>query len=240
MNTLVLGGVGVGGRQPGGTGAGPPIGQLIDLAVVHHGHLRGVAGDLVSWSMRLSGTVLSELGARWSHVQGVGAAADHLVSELNLGDDAEAVRSAAWLHDVGYAPALVQSGFHPIDGARFLRSQQTPELVVSLVAHHTGAEFEARGRGLGAELAVFDPPPQDLLDVVTFADLTTGPDGTAVTVDERLAEILRRNATPNGSRPPSGCGRSPSPATRATPPGCASGWIGSTPWPRACPSAGRR
>jgi len=100
---------------------------------------------LVSWSMRLSGTVLSELGARWSHVQGVGAAADHLVSELNLGDDAEAVRSAAWLHDVGYAPALVQSGFHPIDGARFLRSQQTPELVVSLVAHHTGAEFEARG-----------------------------------------------------------------------------------------------
>jgi len=59
--------------------------------------------------MRLSGTVLSELGARWSHVQGVGAAADHLVSELNLGDDAEAVRSAAWLHDVGYAPALVQS-----------------------------------------------------------------------------------------------------------------------------------
>ncbi len=190
--------------------------------------------------MRLSGTVLSELGARWSHVQGVGAAADHLVSELNLGDDAEAVRSAAWLHDVGYAPALVQSGFHPIDGARFLRSQQTPELVVSLVAHHTGAEFEARGRGLGAELAVFDPPPQDLLDVVTFADLTTGPDGTAVTVDERLAEILRRNATPNGSRPPSGCGRSPSPATRATPPGFASGWIGSTPWSPIRPSHGRR
>jgi len=191
LNTLVLGGDGVGGRQPGGTGAAP-IGQLIDVVLVHHGHVGVVAGDLVSWSMRLSETFLSELGARWSHVQGVGAAADHLVGELILGDDAEAVRSAAWLHDIGYAPALVQSGFHPIDGARFLRAQQTPELVVSLVAHHTGAEFEAKGRDLGAELAVFDPPPRKLLDVVTFADLTTGPDGTAVTVDERLAEILRR------------------------------------------------
>jgi len=143
--------------------------------------------------MRLSETFLSELGARWSHVQGVAGAADRLVDGLNLGGgDAEAVRSGAWLHDVGYAPALVQSGFHPIDGARFLRAQQTPELVVSLVAHHTGAEFEAKGRGLSAELAVFEPPPRELLDVVTFADLTTGPDGAAVTVDERLAEILRR------------------------------------------------
>lgn len=146
----------------------------------------------MSWSTRLSETLLSELGTRWSHVQGVGTAADDLVGALNLDGDAEAVRCAAWLHDVGYAPELVQTGFHPIDGARFLRSQQAPELVVSLVAHHTGAEFEAKGRGLGAELAVFSPPPQELLDVVTFADLTTGPDGAAVTVDERLAEILRR------------------------------------------------
>jgi len=188
---VVLGGVGARGRQPGGSGAAP-IGQLIDMVVVHHGAVGVAAGDLVSWSMTLSEELLSGLGTRWSHVQGVGAAADQLAAELDLGADAGVVRSAAWLHDVGYAPSLVQTGFHPIDGARFLRSHGVPELVVSLVAHHTGAEFEATGRGLGAELAVFGPPPQDLLDVVTFADLTTGPDGATVTVDKRLREILQR------------------------------------------------
>jgi hypothetical protein len=142
--------------------------------------------------MRLSETMLSELGARWSHVQGVGATADHLAAALGLGDDADVVRSAAWLHDVGYAPSLVQTGFHPIDGARFLRLQGAPELVVSLVAYHSRAELEAKRRGLGAELSVFDRPPQELLDVVTFADLTTSPDGVAVTVDDRLQEVLQR------------------------------------------------
>jgi len=29
---------------------------------------------------------------------------------------------ADWLHDIGYAPALVATGFHPLDGARFLES----------------------------------------------------------------------------------------------------------------------
>jgi len=172
--------------------APPLIGQLIDVVVVHHGAVGAVAGDLVSWSMTLAEELLSEVGRRWSHVQGVGATADQLVAELGLGADADAVRAAAWLHDVGYAPSLVESGFHPIDGARFLRSHGVPELVVSLVAYHTGAEFEAKGRGLEAELAVFDAPPQDLLDVVTFADLTTGPDGATVTVEERLREILQR------------------------------------------------
>ncbi len=142
--------------------------------------------------MTLSKELLSGLGTRWAHVQGVGVTAGQLAAELDLGADVDAVRGAAWLHDVGYAPSLVQTGFHPIDGARFLRSHGVPELVVSLVAHHTGAEFEATGRGLSAELAVFEPPPQDLLDVVTFADLTTGPDGATVAVEERLREILHR------------------------------------------------
>lgn len=72
---------------------------------------------------------------------------------------------AAWLHDVGYAPSLAQTGFHRVDGARFLRARGVPEVVVALVAHHTGAVFEAEQRGLDVELlAEFALPPVELLD----------------------------------------------------------------------------
>jgi HD superfamily phosphodiesterase len=32
------------------------------------------------------------------------------------------VVTAAWLHDIGLAPDLRDTGFHPLDGARFLTS----------------------------------------------------------------------------------------------------------------------
>jgi hypothetical protein len=41
---------------------------------------------------------------------------------------------AAWLHDIGYAPELAVTGFHPLDGARFLRRAGADGQVVSLVA----------------------------------------------------------------------------------------------------------
>jgi len=44
---------------------------------------------------------------------------------------------------VGYAPALAWTGFHPVDGAKFARESGFSELIVSLVAFHSGAEFEA-------------------------------------------------------------------------------------------------
>ena len=58
------------------------------------------------------------------------------------------VVAAAWLHDVGYSPALQDTGLHALDGAVFLAGRGVEPLVVSLVAFHTGAEFEAEERGL--------------------------------------------------------------------------------------------
>ncbi len=162
--------------------------------------LRQLSGELAGGSTSSSSSarsaaesLLSGMGRRWRHVQGVGAAADRLASELDVGSVAgDVVRAAAWLHDIGYAPPLVDTGFHPVDGARFLRAHGVPELVVSLVAYHTGAVFEAEQRGLADELAAFAEPPSELLDVVTFADLTTGPDGAEMSVTQRLSEILVR------------------------------------------------
>lgn len=67
-----------------------------------------------------------------------------------------------------------------------------PRQLVSSVAYHTGAEYEAEERGLGHELAAFDRPDQDLLDALTFADLTVGPTGEPISVSARLDEILER------------------------------------------------
>lgn len=139
----------------------------------------------------LSEGLLAPLGRRWRHVQGVARQAGQLAL-LAPDEFRSTVVAAAWLHDVGYAPELVVSGLHPLDGARHLRLAGWPDLVVCLVAHHTGAEFEAEERGRASELAEFPRPPEELLDLVTTADLTTGPDGEGVEPEDRVAEILRR------------------------------------------------
>ncbi|SCG11123.1 HD domain-containing protein [Streptomyces sp. MnatMP-M27] len=57
-----------------------------------------------------------------------------------VGANAEVLESAAVLHDIGYAPPLVNTGFHPLDGARYLRdTHAADERIVRLVANHTYA-----------------------------------------------------------------------------------------------------
>jgi hypothetical protein len=38
----------------------------------------------------------------------------------------------------------------------------------------------------------FPPPPEDLLDALTYSDMTTGPDGQAMTLEQRISEIIAR------------------------------------------------
>ncbi len=99
---------------------------------------------------------------------------------------------AAWLHDVGYAPSLASSGFHPLDGARFLEREGVDPRIVALVAHHSCARYEAAERGLIAELNKYPREESLVADALTWADMTTGPTGETVTFEERLAEILQR------------------------------------------------
>jgi hypothetical protein len=101
--------------------------------------------------------------------------------------------AAAWLHDVGYAPDLVDTGFHPIDGARFLRKLGADNRLVCLVAHHSCAVYEARVRGLAdVLLAEFSQEDSATYDALVFCDLTTGPEGQHVTYTERIKEIRER------------------------------------------------
>jgi hypothetical protein len=84
-------------------------------------------------------------------------------------------------------------GFHPVDGASYLRQQGADERVVNLIAHHSCARVEAQLRGLASVLAHEFPLDSSLPhDELCFCDMTTGPDGELVDVEARLAEIRRR------------------------------------------------
>ena len=111
---------------------------------------------------------------------------------LEPGDYGRSVSAAAWLHDIGYAPELMDTGMHAIDGALFLDRLGAPVEVVSLVAYHTGAEFEAEERGLIDALDQFDRPEQDDLDLLILADLLSGSAGERVSLPERFDGIFGR------------------------------------------------
>jgi hypothetical protein len=100
---------------------------------------------------------------------------------------------AAWLHDIGYHPDLALTGFHPLDGARWLRDHDWPDETCRLVAWHTQSLEEARLCGLATVLAAeFDPPPGLAASALAWADLTSSPNGERWDPKRRLAEILDR------------------------------------------------
>lgn len=107
-------------------------------------------------------------------------------------DERSLLIAAAWLHDIGYAPAISERGFHPLDGARFLEQRGVSKRVVDLVANHSCARFEADERDLLPELDHYELEVGPVADALVYADMTTGPTGGVMTVEERLAEILRR------------------------------------------------
>jgi hypothetical protein len=149
--------------------------------------------DLVAWAASVARSHLATpefAQRRWRHVQAVAAKAVHLRDVLD--EAADLLCAAAWVHDIGYAPGLYDTGFHPIDGARQLRRLGASEALCGLVAHHSGARHEATLRGLSVELAEFVDEPGPARDGLWYCDMTTGPTGDAVTFDERLAEIGRR------------------------------------------------
>jgi hypothetical protein len=146
-----------------------------------------------AWAENTARSLLRDpLPRRWAHVRQVAATARTLAPVA--GDHADLLTAAAWLHDVGYAPAISDTGFHPLDGARHLRhAERADDLLCRLVAYHSCAVIEAAHRGLAATLArEFRPPPPALADALTYCDMTTGPDGQPMPVHQRLAEARTR------------------------------------------------
>jgi hypothetical protein len=160
---------------------------------VRHKRVNVAGMSLTAWAEDIARSLLDEpLPRRWAHVQGVASTARGL--RTILGNNTDLLTAAAILHDIGYSPSLHDSGFHPLDGARYLRDVQHADgMLCRLVAHHSCAIIEAEEYDLAADLArEFKPAPRRLADALIYCDITTGPDGQRMTVQQRLADIRAR------------------------------------------------
>ncbi len=146
---------------------------------------------MLTWAYCLAEQHLADaLPRRWAHVQGVAHRARELAPVA--GSDANLLEAAAILHDVGYAPTLAETGFHPLDGAEFLHRIGAPTRLVHLVAHHSYAALEAELRGLSTQLGEFNDERGSLRDALWYCDLSTSPDGEEVDARDRISEISQR------------------------------------------------
>lgn len=141
------------------------------------------------------GDLLDQLEAdRRAHSLAVGRKVEALAGRVPAAVRSDLV-TAALLHDIGYAHPV--TGFHPLDGARFLAGVGFSRRICHLVLHHSASTWEAQERGL--DLAVYSAfQPDGAVDLgpahaaLWWADMTTGPHGQDVTVEERLDEICAR------------------------------------------------
>ncbi len=177
---------GRGARQRAGGRLDPveKIGTMESVAAL------GAADSEPVWAKRISRRLLKPLRARLLHTIGV-AERSRVVGGVLKPDEAELLLAAAYLHDVGYAPELTRTGFHPLDGARFVRACGH-ERLSGLIAYHSGAAIAAAERGLVGELSEFHDERSVVSRALTYCDLTTDPDGRPVEPRERLTEIRER------------------------------------------------
>jgi hypothetical protein len=152
--------------------------------------MEGQTEPEVAWAERTARELLVPLAGRWRHTRRVADRA-RLFGRVLREEELDVLIAAAYLHDVGYAPVLAETGFHPLDGARFLRGAGHARLA-GLVAHHSASDAEAGERGFEDELAEFPEEGTTVARALTYCDLTTGPDGEPVDVSARLAEVAER------------------------------------------------
>jgi hypothetical protein len=147
---------------------------------------------LIDTAGELAARILEDNPERLRHSGAVAARARALA--ITVAPSAvDTLVAAAWLHDIGYGSQARESGFHPLDGAVYLRGNGWPEVVCALVAHHSGSRFVARVLGLDDRLGEFEFIEDPMSDALTVADNTAGPNGTIMAVDERLREKRRRH-----------------------------------------------
>ncbi|MEZ0164792.1 HD domain-containing protein [Kineococcus sp. LSe6-4] len=143
-------------------------------------------------ALALARDLLTGVDRRYEHVAAAARTAER-IARVVPEQDRDVLVTAATLHDIGYAPALRRTGFHPLDGADHLKGLGWPLRVVGLVAHHSGARFLARAHGVEDLLDVYPDEGGPVADALLFCDMTTAPDGRTVSFAERVRDAHGRH-----------------------------------------------
>lgn len=146
---------------------------------------------LVAWAFALAERHLAnDLPRRWTHVREV----IRLGSEIcqRYGDDADLLVAACAVHDLGWSPQLDEHGIPALTGAVYLRTLSAPRRLTNLVGNHGCAAVEADFKGLGGLAGEFPDERSAVRDALWWCDISVGPDGQRMTLDERIAEVPKR------------------------------------------------
>ena len=103
------------------------------------------------------------------------------------GELLDLAESAALLHDIGYWKEIALTGFHPIDGAKFLIEHGEREIADLIVGHSCSPEEGQLLGHLGIEQS-----PNIVAKLITFWDVQVKQGGEVVTYSERYNDILKR------------------------------------------------
>lgn len=144
--------------------------------------------ELVQRARALAIHVLGDDPGLREHAARSAQHAARMARDIASSNQAE-VTAAAWLHDIGYAPQLERTGFHPLDGALFLIRHSWPDRVVRLVAHHSLAAIEAPFYGVSHHLSAIEQVQGIDADILVSADLLGGRGDRTPSVQERLAAM---------------------------------------------------
>jgi putative nucleotidyltransferase with HDIG domain len=147
---------------------------------------------IVAAARDLAWRAIGALESRWLHTAAVARRAEELFDTIPA-EDRDVLVAAAWLHDIGYGKLAQDTGFHPLDGARLLDRRRWPGRISALVAHHSAASVMAPQWGLAAELAAYPDEATSVSDALTYADQITGFRGERLSVEKRIADMLRRH-----------------------------------------------
>jgi putative nucleotidyltransferase with HDIG domain len=160
---------------------------------------RTLSTTRIDHARQVARSVLKDLPERWQHTEGVVRRAEELAAAL--GENPDVLVVAAWLHDIGYGDTVRDTGFHPLDGARYLDHHGWPSRISALVAHHSGACYVAEVRGMQDALQAYPREETPLADALTYADQTVGPAGRRMSVQQRISDMLRRHGpqSPNAT-----------------------------------------
>jgi hypothetical protein len=172
------------------------------VASVPNGKVQAMAADGRTASARacptrseaeaLARSLLWDHGTRWPHVRTAGFVAAGL-AQLFDAEEVALLVAAATLHDIGYSTRIRQTGFHPLDGGLYLRSQGYPDRLAALVANHSWAVLTAPMHEIH-DLCDQFPGEQSLLsDALVYADMHSAPRGGVISPELRLADIADRH-----------------------------------------------
>ena len=166
-----------------------PIWRAFDFNADQTMRVPPAEAPVVSRARMLAAEILSGDPALQEHASRTAQRAAELAQRIP-GTRSTDVVAAAWLHDIGYAPRLRRTGFHPLDGALFLMAEEWPERIVRLVAHHCLAALEAPFYGVGHHLGVIEVVTGIDADILVSADLSAGVGTPVPALQERL-EAMR-------------------------------------------------